>query len=302
MNEPPLQNALAAHFGRRNKMPVFRLQKKNNYTVMSNHHLRDRNLTLKARGLLSQILSLPDDWDYTLRGLVSQNRDGLDAVRSAVRELEASGYIMRRRLRDEDGCFSGCEYIVYECPQPPKESSYPAQAKPTQENPTQDNPTQLNKEVINKDIQNKESYPILSSFLDETVFSKDGDKDMDTDDIYLHYEKLVRRSISYDRLLESHPKDEDAITELYRLIVDTLCTSRKHITISGNRYTVSHVRSRLLRLTGHHILYILDSLSETTAKARNMKSYLVAALFNAPLTIDNYYANRARHDMARGKY
>ena len=87
-------------------MAVFRVEKNSGYTVMSNHHLRNRNLSLKAKGLLSQMLSLPEDWDYTLQGLARINRESIDAIRQAIRELEQTGYIQRSRERDEKGRLS----------------------------------------------------------------------------------------------------------------------------------------------------------------------------------------------------
>ena len=116
-------------------MAVFRVERNRGYTVMSNHHLRNRGLTLKAKGLLSQMLSLPDNWDYTLAGLSRINREKIDAIREAVRELEKAGYIVRSRERDKKGRLRGVDYIIYEQPQPP------VLDLPTLENPTLDNPT-----------------------------------------------------------------------------------------------------------------------------------------------------------------
>ncbi len=82
-------------------MAVFRVERNTGYTVMSNHHLRNKELSLKAKGLLSQMLSLPEDWDYTLAGLSHINREKIDAIREAVKELEKAGYIVRSRERDE---------------------------------------------------------------------------------------------------------------------------------------------------------------------------------------------------------
>lgn len=103
-------------------MAVFRVEKNKGYTVMSNHHLRDRDLSLKAKGLLSQMLSLPEDWDFTLAGLSRINRESIDAIRSAIRELEEAGYITRSRERDEKGRLRGADYVIYEQPvsAPPK--------------------------------------------------------------------------------------------------------------------------------------------------------------------------------------
>ena len=100
-------------------MAVFRVERTHNYTVMSNYHLRDKSLSLKAKGLLSQMLSLPENWDYTLAGLARINAEGRDAIRAAVQELERAGYIRRSRVRDDKGCLRGTEYIIYERPQQP---------------------------------------------------------------------------------------------------------------------------------------------------------------------------------------
>ena len=98
-------------------MATSRVEKSANYTVMSNHHLRDKSLSLKAKGLLSQILSLPEEWDFTLQGLAYINREQLDAIRQAVHELERAGYIVRTREGDSRGRLCGTEYSIYEQPQ-----------------------------------------------------------------------------------------------------------------------------------------------------------------------------------------
>jgi len=132
-------------------MAVFRVEKNSGYTVMSNHHLRNRALSLKAKGLLSQMLSLPEDWDYTLQGLARINRESIDAIRQAIRELEQTGYIQRSRERDEKGRLRGADYVIFELPQPIPASVSPTLENPTLENPTQENPTLENPMQLNKD-------------------------------------------------------------------------------------------------------------------------------------------------------
>ena len=99
-------------------MAVFRIERTRDYTVMSNHHLRNHELSLKAKGLLSMMLSLPDDWNYTTRGLAKICKEGVDAIGNALRELETAGYIVRHQLRDRQGRISDTEYVIYEKPQP----------------------------------------------------------------------------------------------------------------------------------------------------------------------------------------
>lgn len=146
-------------------MTVFRVEKNANYTVMSNEHLRNRDLSLKAKGLLSQMLSLPDEWDYSLEGLSRINREGVDAIRTGIRELEEHGYLERRRLRDGSGRLAGTEYVVHERavarPSLPESDEpalgFPMQVPPAQERPALANPRQLSKEKSSKDLSN--TYP-----------------------------------------------------------------------------------------------------------------------------------------------
>lgn len=121
-------------------MSVVRVVKTRGYTVMSNHHLRDKGLSFKAKGLLSVMLSLPEEWDYTVRGLASISLEGMDAVRSGIAELERAGYVTRQRVRGDDGRLGGCDYTVYECP--PDGAAGPTPAEPERGNPTQAAPAQ----------------------------------------------------------------------------------------------------------------------------------------------------------------
>ncbi|RHG12948.1 MULTISPECIES: helix-turn-helix domain-containing protein [Lachnospiraceae] len=95
---------------------IFRVERTKNFTVMSNHHFKNKNLTLKAKGLLSLMLSLPDDWNYNMQGLATLSRDGIDSVRSVIKELEHHGYVERHRLRNEYGFYGDTEYIIREVP------------------------------------------------------------------------------------------------------------------------------------------------------------------------------------------
>ena len=174
-------------------MAVFRVEKTNDYTVMANHHLRNHALSLKAKGLLSQMLSLPEDWDYTLSGLAEINRESKDAIRAAVQELEQAGYIQRRQTQDKGGKFAGNEYVIREipCPQetdtqeaPPEASGEPlldfpttekpSTEKPSSEKPSPENPTQLNKDISSKDIKekNKKEKPGLDETALRQLFAR----------------------------------------------------------------------------------------------------------------------------------
>ena len=142
-------------------MAVFRIEKTRDYTVMSNHHLKDKTLTLKSKGLLSMMLSLPEEWNYTTRGLAAICREGVDSIGAALKELETRGYIKRSQLRDEKGKITDTEYVIYETPQinpqTDPDTALPGTEKPYTENPDMDkpctaepcteNPAQLNKDM-----------------------------------------------------------------------------------------------------------------------------------------------------------
>ncbi len=137
-------------------MAVFRIEKTRDYTVMSNHHLRNAGLSLKSKGLLSMMLSLPDDWNYTTRGLAKICKEGTDSIGSALKELERAGYIVRNRLRDSKGKIVDVEYVIYETPHSPDTGQpcedEPDTACPDTENPDMDNPCLENPLALKSDF------------------------------------------------------------------------------------------------------------------------------------------------------
>lgn len=302
-------------------MAVFRVERNKGYTVMSNHHLRNKDLTLKAKGLLSQMLSLPEDWDYTLAGLSHINREKIDAIREAVRELERAGYILRSRERDEKGRLRGADYVIYEQPQQPISDlptlenpilDNPTLEKPTQDNPTLENPTQLNKEIqrtdlpkkdkSNTDLSSTHSIPIhsLNPLLYGANEEKNG-KEASTQSAIEIYREIIQDNIEYGYLLQDPHIDNDRLNEIVDLMLETICTARKTIRIAGDDYPAELVKSKFLKLNSSHIQFVFDCMRENTTKIRNIKQYLRAVLFNAPTTIDSYYTALVAHDMASGK-
>ena len=305
-------------------MAVFRVERNKGYTVMSNHHLRNKELTLKAKGLLSQMLSLPEDWDYTLAGLSHINREKIDAIREAIRELERAGYIVRSRERDEKGRLRGADYVIYEQPQPPT-LDLPTLENPTLDNPTQEkpmlekpmleNPTQLNKEIqrtdlpktdlFNTDLSSTHSVPILSPYPspleDGSASAAVERKGTGANDAYKVYEEIIKDNIEYDHLMQYNTLDKDRLNEILDLILETVCSARKTIRIAGDDYPAELVKAKFMKLNSSHIEFALDCMRENTTKIRNIKQYLRAVLFNAPSTIDNYYTALVAHDMASGK-
>ena len=297
-------------------MAVFRVERNKGYTVMSNHHLRNKELSLKAKGLLSQMLSLPEDWDYTLAGLSFINREKIDAIREAIKELERAGYIVRSRERDEKGRLRGTDYIIYE--QPPNLDlptlENPTLENPTQEKPTLENPTQLNKDIQKTDLPKKEkSNTDLSSTDSIPIHSLnplpyDGEaatpperKRKEATDAYSVYEEIIKDNIEYDHFVRYGQVDKDRLDEIVSIILETVCSKRKTIRIAGDDYPAELVKAKFMKLNSSHIEFVFDCMKENTTKIRNIKQYLKAVLFNAPNTIDSYYTALVAHDMATGK-
>ena len=275
------------------------------FTIVPNYHFRDRTITLKAKGLLSQMFSLPKDWDYTLRGLAYINYEGVDSIRSGIRELEKAGYIQRIRLRDEHGRLRGTKYKVFKTPHKLASCSpmldNPAQVSPVQVTPTQENPTQLNidkriTDESNTDLSNTHSFfsedsrPSVLAAL-ETKRKETSFRDMD------EYREIIKENIDYDLLLSDMPYDHDRLEEILELLVETVCSTKKYIRVAGTDYPAEVVRSRLLKLDAEHIKFVFGCLKENTTKIRNIKQYLLTTLYNAPTTIGNYYSALVQHDM-----
>ena len=300
-------------------MAVFRVERNKGYTVMSNHHLRNKELSLKAKGLLSQMLSLPEDWDYTLAGLSFINREKIDAIREAVKELERAGYIVRSRERDEKGRLRGADYVIFEQPQTPPVSDLPTLEnptleKPTQEKPTLENPMQLNKDIqktdlpkkekINTDLSSTDSIPIHSLNplpYDGEAATPPERKRKEATDAYSVYEEIIKDNIEYEHFIKHTNIDRERLDEIVSLILETVCTKRKTIRIAGDDYPAELVKAKFMKLNSSHIEFVFDCMKENTTKIRNIKQYLKAVLFNAPNTIDSYYTALVAHDMATGK-
>ena len=290
-------------------MSVFRVEKNKGYTVMSNHHLRNHALSLKAKGLLSQMLSLPDDWDYTLQGLAQINKESIDAIREAVRELERAGYIKRSRERDERGCLRGTVYTIYEQPHAEPTPEEPTQEKPALNNPTLEkpmlekptleNPMQLNTKSTKKrkrqstDLSITDSIPFPSGFPETPV-----QKRTEAKETFESYRELILENIDYDALAGDPCVDREQLDEIVDLVQETVCSTRSRIRVAGNDYPAVVVRAKLLKLNSEHIRFVMDCLKQNTTRIRNIRQYLLAMLFNAPSTMDSYYTALVAHDMA----
>lgn len=286
-------------------MAVFRVEKNKNFTVMSNYHLRDKALSLKAKGLLSLMLSLPEDWDYTLAGLAYISKDGLSSIRAAVGELEQGGYLKRRRLRNEMGQLTETEYTILEQPESigntPNEPicDFPILDNPTLEKPTQAKPILENQTQLNIDIRNKELYitdpSIYPSINRDRAACQGSCKTVDKMDRIEAYREIIHENIDYDIMLERY--DRERLDELVEIMLDAVCSGRETIWVAGDEIPVEVVRSRLLKINSGHIEYVFECLQRNTTKVYNIKSYLLTTLYNATLTMGSYYTAEVNHDL-----
>ena len=285
-------------------MAVFRIERTRDYTVMSNHHLRNANLSLKAKGLLSMMLSLPEDWNYTTRGLAKICKEGVDAIGAALRELEAAGYIVRHKLRDRQGRISDTEYVIYEQPQLRK----PDTDSPDTENPYLDKPDTEKPAELNIEKSNTQKSITHGSSTDSIPFrepaaaqlpERKGRDAMSVSEIE-NYRELILENIEYDYLCREFSTYREDLDEIVELMVETVCAKRKTTRIAGSDFPHEVVRSRFLKLDSEHIRFVMDGMQKNTTEVRNMKQYLLAVLFNAPTTISNHYTVQVNHDMNTG--
>ena len=285
-------------------MAVFRIEKTRDYTVMSNHHLRNTNLSLKAKGLLSLMLSLPEEWDYTTKGLARICKDGVDSICAGVRELEEQGYVIRERVRNPNGQLGSIEYTILEQPRPPEREKperenpvldNPEQALPVLGEPGQGNTAQLNTKESSKQKSKKElsstegSNPIRSNPQPLTG-TPPAEERIGTDRMGARevYREIILDNIGYEYLIQDSHIDREQLDEIAELIVDTVCTARKTVRIAGDDYPAEVVKSRFMKLDSSHVQYVMGCMRENTTYVRNIKKYLLAALYNAPVTISNY--------------
>lgn len=287
-------------------MAVFRVEKNKNYTVMSNYHLRDPTLSCKACGLLSKMLSLPEDWDYTTRGLAAICKDGVGSIGSALKELETAGYLVRRQLRDDHGRMGSIEYTIYETPQLAKAAIAPPHTSlPDTENPYTVNPSTEPPDTgpprpefcaqLNTDPSNKQET-ITEKLITDSFFPSTSQILMERQKARERILDQIRDRIEYDVIAK--PSNRKQLDELVEIMVEVELNQSNRIRISRRaEFDTAYVRDRLRMLGRDHIECVLDAIDQNSTQVKNTKSYLLAALFNASATTDNHYTMQVNHDL-----
>ena len=285
-------------------MPVIRIEKTANYTVISNYPLRDSRLSLKACALLCKMLCNTDTWDYSITGMAAMCKDGKSAVSSAMKELEQYGYLVRKQHRNEKGQIVDTEYIIYESPElnveymqkqaeladsaepeffsaleePPAENPFPEDAEP--ENDAQINTIPTSTETINTDAIS--SYP---------SFSQQNTEDAPPKDVMGYDEacERIRENIEYDILCERFPKER--LDEIVDIAVEIVSIPRAFIRVGDDSYPYALAKDRVLRLEADHIIYILESIDSITHKIHYVKPYLAKTILEAVVSKETHDKN-----------
>ena len=287
---------------------VFRVFKTEKFSVISNYHLFDKRLTHKATNLVTTMLALSPVWDYTLKGLASLKKDGIDGVRSGIRELEKLGYLTRRQLRNEKGQLAHNEYLVYETPElnpnfakseencqelpslenpiTDKKINSPSLENPSTENPTQLNTKLLNTKYINQSYQDNNNININNTYRCDEMDSIDK---IDRKEIKAE----LKKQLNYENLISRNEADKKQINSIINILADVMSSRSQSIRIGGENKPLEEVIQRFKQLTDKHIAYVLECLNKNADKPRNIRAYLLTSLFNAPSTMDCYYARDA---------
>ena len=286
-------------------MAVYRVERTRDYTVMSNYHLKDTTLSLKAKGLLSMFLSFPEDWNYSTRGLAKICKEGVEAVGNTIKELEKAGYIVRRQLRGANGRITDTEYIIYEKPQTPEPSppdtvtpdmvppdtENPDVAGPDMDAPHTENTAQLNinqskTQKSNTQRFNTHSFPPPAP----SAGPAEGMKEI------LEKREEIQTQIEYSLIADT--SNQAQIDEFVEIMLEVALSRTPTMKIGRDmEYPTAYVQQRFDQITSAHIETLLESIQANTTRVWNTRAYLLAALFNAPATMDNHYTMLVNHDL-----
>ena len=268
----------------------FRIEKKSNFTVVSNDILMNNYMSMKATCLLMKMLGKPDNWDYTINGMKTFCVEGRDAIRSALKELEKFGFLERRKVRDSRGRYTDIEYIIYEEPI----SRSPCSAYPESENPSLDDPPSGNPPVINKEINKKRNNQELTQASIDSVpsgASREGSEDE------AMWREIISENLESDIVRNEGGYDPGIVDDIVELMVDTVCSTRQRIRVGKEDKPAAAVKSRLLKLERRHLEYVLWCMGKNTTEVRNIRAYLLTALYNSYFSESSGMAAQVQHDL-----
>ena len=318
-------------------MMVYRVQRNDNFIVMTTYHLHDQALSLKARGLLSTLLALPEDWDFSLKGLTAICKEGIDAIREAVKELENNGYLVRTRIRNEKGQMDSLACSIYEYPQgkeqqainqpekfpvhTPIPSHSPNEAQPAQEKPTLEKPT-LVYPTLEKPAELNKSYPVTPKIKNINIIPQGSypypshPHPVNTGNVR-HFPtmaqsqsavqedtdpteslwQIIQEKVGYEALCQDYGKEK--MDEIVGIIVSALLSHRISFRFGSDVVPSKLVKKQLFGINSHHIQYVFDSLKKTAPLIHDPKAYLLTCIYNATLSMNNHIEANVQHDTYR---
>ena len=305
-------------------MAVYRVERTRDYTVMCNYHLKDKALSLKAKGLLSMMLSMPEEWNYSTRGLAAICKEGVEAVGNALKELEKAGYMVRRQIRGGNGRITDTEYIIYEKPQEPSapENTPDPEGPDTPEQdmdipdtvpPDTASPYTGNPDMVEPDAENRPELNIKKSRI-----KRSNTLGSNTHSILPHSPPVptsapaaegrnevsekrdqIREQIEYSLITDACNREQ--VDEFVEIMLEVALSKSPTMKIGRSaEYPTALVQQRFERINNSHIEKVLDAIRENTTRVWNTRAYLLAALFNPPSTTDNHYTMLVNHDMNGG--
>ena len=275
-------------------MAILKNKTQGNYTIVSNGILKDQSLSLKDRGLIITLLSLPDNWAFTINGLSKIIPDGKDSIKNSLKHLEELGYVSKTQSRGEFGKYGNIVIEVHETPILPivenPLTENPLTGKPVPENLSQYNNNKYN---TNKSIIHQSIHPSINN---QNV---DGLVDMDESENYIYLKNLIKKNIEYDILSDQFKDltDKDILDQIVDLITEICSFAKKDILINGNHIPSALVKTKFLKLDSSNIQYVMEELKKGTSKIKNPHSYLISMLYNAQNTQNVHYQSAVNSDM-----
>ncbi len=299
-------------------MAVYRVERTRDYTVMSNYHLKDTSLSLKAKGLLSMFLSFPDDWNYSTRGLAAICKEGVEAIGNTIKELEKAGYIVRRKLRGSNGRITDTEYVIYEQPQEPPapDADGPDTTPPDTAHPDTGKPDMAGPDAVGPDMDAPHTENHAQLNINQSITQKSNTQRSNThsfppsappaqqapakpvEGMKEIFERRadIQAQIEYDLIVT--PSNRAQLDEFVEIMLEVALARTPTMKIGRDaEYPTAFVQQRFDQLTSTHIEKVMDGIRENTTRVRNARAYLLAALFNAPSTTDNHYTMQVNHDL-----
>ena len=285
-------------------MAILKNKTQGNYTIVSNGILKNQSLSLKDRGLIITLLSLPDNWAFTINGLSKIIPDGKDSIKNSLKHLEELGYVSKTQNRGEFGKYGNIVIEVHETPILPIVEN-PLTEKPSTENPLTEKPLTGKPVPENLSQYNNNKYNTNKSIIHQSIHPSinnqnvDGLVDMDESENYIYLKNLIKKNIEYDILSDQFKDltDIDILDQIVDLITEICSFAKKDILINGNHIPSALVKTKFLKLDSSNIQYVMEELKKGTSKIKNPHSYLISMLYNAQNTQNVHYQSAVNSDM-----